>query len=260
MNTDKNEMKPRRAAYLMPNLFTTGVVMAGFYSVIQSFSGNYDKACTAIVVAMVLDVFDGLVARMTGTQSSFGGEYDSLADVIAFGMAPAVLIYHGGLFAYPRIGGAIAFVYLAATAIRLARFNVSKSMGKEFIGLPCPAAAALVTSFVWVCVEYGYDRSSGGLLFFGSLVTLATALSMVSNTRYKSLKSLEHHGKLSFQYQACLIGAIAVVGAFADDLPLLIFLVFLIYWFSGFMLSLFSLARRSREARGVNDGEDFPGG
>jgi len=243
----RSQGKRRRAAYLLPNLFTTGVVLAGFYSVVQSVNGDYEKACLAIIIAMVLDVFDGLVARMTSTQSPFGAEYDSLADVIAFGMAPALLAYQWGLSEFARLGGAIAFIYLAATAIRLARFNVSTPGGKDFLGLPCPAAAALVTSFVWMAVQYGFDSSWLLLPSAAGLITLVAAFSMVGNVRYRSLKRLEYQGKISLRYQVILLMGIALVWVFADDLPALIFLIFSAYWISGYGAFLLGLAKRLRD-------------
>ena len=242
----KRRAKPRRAAYLLPNLFTTGVVMAGFYSVLQSVGGNYEKACLAIIVAMVLDVVDGLVARMTSTQSPFGAEYDSLADVIAFGLAPALLAYQWGLSEITRLGTAIAFIYLAATAIRLARFNVSHAGGKDFIGLPCPAAAALVTSFVWLAVQYFPDAEGYVMPALGAAITLITALSMVGNVRYPSLKRLEGQGKITLRYQIAVVFSLGLLGMLADDLPALIFLLFAIYWASGYATFLLSLAKRFR--------------
>ena len=241
------KVKPRKAAYLLPNLFTTGVVLAGFYSVIQSVNGNYEKASLAVLVATVLDVFDGLVAHMTSTQSPFGAQYDSMADVVAFGVAPALLVYQWGLVELSRFGGAIAFVYLAATAIRLARFNVLNTVSKDFVGLPCPAAAIIVTSFVWMSVQYQFGSTWLVLPSLAAVVTLVVALSMVGNMRYRSLKRLESQGKISFRYQVMLVAGIALVGMFADDLPVLLFLLFSLYWASGYAAFLTGLAKRFRK-------------
>lgn len=241
----------RRAVYLLPNLFTTGVILAGFYSVVQSVNGSYEKACLALFVAMVLDVFDGMVARMTNTQSAFGGEYDSLADVIAFGMAPALLAYLWGVSDLGRVGAAFAFVYVAATAIRLARFNILPPRAdRDFVGLPCPAAAALVTAFVWMLVDLEVDTSPLAWPIAGAALLAVAALSMVGNTRYMSLKRFGVKGRIPLRFQLAMIAVIALLGMFADDLPILLFFLFATYWFSGYAPWLLSLTRRVRERPG----------
>ncbi len=147
-----------RGIYLLPNLFTTGALFAGFYAVVQAMNGRFEHAAVAIFIAMVLDGLDGRVARMTHTQSAFGAEYDSLSDMVSFGVAPALVIYEFALQGMGKLGWIAAFVYCAGAALRLARFNTQHETVTDkrfFQGLPSPAAAALIAGFVWVMVEYG---------------------------------------------------------------------------------------------------------
>ena len=188
--------RPRsRSIYLLPNLFTTGGLFAGFFSIIAASQGKIEAACVAIFIAAVLDGLDGRVARLTNTQSEFGVQYDSLADLISFGMAPAMLMYHWSLIllrqdsvTMGKIGWLGAFLYAACAALRLARFNsqVGKVDRRWFIGLASPAAAGLVASFVWVCHEFGW--SGADLRYVALAVTVAAGLLMVSRLRYNSFK------------------------------------------------------------------------
>ena len=145
-----------RGIYLLPTLFTTGALFAGFYAVVQAMNGRFEHAAVAIFIAMVLDGLDGRVARMTHTQSAFGAEYDSLSDMVSFGVAPALVIYEFALQGMGKLGWIAAFVYCAGAALRLARFNTQLDTVTDkrfFQGLPSPAAAALIAGFVWVMVE-----------------------------------------------------------------------------------------------------------
>ena len=151
-----------RGIYLLPNLFTTGALFAGFYAVVQAMNGRFEHAAVAIFIAMVLDGLDGRVARMTHTQSAFGAEYDSLSDMVSFGVAPALVIYVFALQGLGKFGWIAAFVYCAGAALRLARFNTQLDTVTDkrfFQGMPSPSAAALIAGFVWVMVEYGVDGS-----------------------------------------------------------------------------------------------------
>src|SRR5881628_4001472 len=152
----KNRIR-RRGIYLLPNLFTTAALFAGFYAIVQAMNGRFDHAAIAIFVAMVLDGLDGRVARLTKTQSAFGAEYDSLSDMVSFGAAPALVIYEWSLRGLGKLGWIAAFVYCAGAALRLARFNTNiEVVDKRFFqGLPSPAAAALVVGFIWVMDELG---------------------------------------------------------------------------------------------------------
>src|SRR3989339_1614341 len=144
-----------RGIYLLPNLFTTGALFAGFYAVVQAMNGRFEHAAVAILIAMVLDGLDGRVARMTHTQSAFGAEYDSLSDMVSFGVAPALVMYSFALKDMGKLGWIAAFVYCAAAALRLASFNTMLAVPEKrwFMGLPSPAAAALVAGFVWLMVD-----------------------------------------------------------------------------------------------------------
>src|SRR6185436_15132618 len=146
------DLARRRGIYLLPNLFTTLNLFAGFYAIVQGMNHDFEKASIAIFVAMVLDSIDGRVARMTRTQSAFGAEYDSLTDMVSFGAAPALVMYEWAMRDMGRIGWIAAFVYCAGTALRLARFNTQLSVADKrwFTGIPSPAAAALVAGMVWV--------------------------------------------------------------------------------------------------------------
>ena len=192
-----------RGVYLLPNLFTTSALFAGFYSVIASYNGDYRPAGIAIIAAMVLDGFDGRVARMTGTSTAFGAEYDSMADMISSGLAPAFLAYAWALSSltaadYGQLGWVVAFVYTACCGLRLARFNVAVGTADKrfFQGLACPSAAAVNASFVWVAVDMGVP---GPDLVWGMLlITLSTGLLMVSTFTYYSFKDLGESRKVPF--------------------------------------------------------------
>ena len=175
--------RPRpRGIYLLPNLFTTGGLFGGFFAIIAAAQGKFEPACIAIFVAAVLDGVDGRVARMTNTQSEFGVQYDSLADLVSFGMAPALVMYHWALSAmkldgamFGKVGWLVAFLYAACAALRLARFNsqVAQVDKRWFIGLASPAAAGLVASFVWTCHDLGLSGSE--LRYAAAAVTIVAA-------------------------------------------------------------------------------------
>lgn len=188
--------RPRgRSIYLLPNLFTTGGLFGGFFAIIAASQGKFEAACVAIFVAGVLDGLDGRVARLTNTQSEFGVQYDSLADLISFGMAPAMVMYHWALLSMKldsptlgKIGWLAAFLYAACAALRLARFNsqVGTVDKRWFIGLASPAAAGLMASFVWTCQVFGWSGEE--LRYVALALTVAAGLLMVSRIRYNSFK------------------------------------------------------------------------
>ena len=154
----KNRIR-RRGIYLLPNLFTTAALFAGFYAIVQAMNLRFGQAAVAIFVAMVLDGLDGRVARLTRTQSAFGAEYDSLSDMVSFGAAPALIVYEWALKGMGNLGWIAAFVYVAGAALRLARFNVMLDVADKrwFTGIPSPAAAALVAGLVWIVDDYNID-------------------------------------------------------------------------------------------------------
>lgn len=249
--------KPRRKGiYLLPNLFTTGTLFGGFYAILMSMDGRFEHACIGILVAMIADGLDGRIARLMNAASDFGKEYDSLCDMVAFGIAPAILLYAFSLHYladYRALGGKlgwmIAFTYAACAALRLARFNVLAAIAgssKDFYGVPSPAAAAVVTFFVWSCVDDSHSLFSwisGHVPFEGREVLavaaplmLATGLSMVSSIRYNSFKKLNLGGRMRFLPFAAVVGVLALV---AIDPPRVLFLCFFAYALSGPVALLF---------------------
>ncbi|MGY0797639.1 CDP-diacylglycerol--serine O-phosphatidyltransferase [Lysobacter sp. A286] len=239
-----------RGIYLLPNLFTTGGLFAGFYAIIAATQGHFDHACIAIFVAAILDGLDGRVARLTNTQSEFGVQYDSLADLISFGLAPALVMYHWALFAMAldgvtmrKIGWVAAFLYAACAALRLARFNsqVGQVDKRWFIGLASPAAAGLLASLVWTCFVLGYDGPQ--LRYLALAATIAAALLMVSPVRYFSFKGGgPRHDRMPF---LTVLVIVVVVAAIAIDPPRVLLAITVLYAISG---PLYVAGRRLRKA------------
>ena len=186
--------------YLLPNLLTTSALFAGFYGIVAAINGRFEIAAIAILIAMFFDGIDGRVARLTNTQSEFGAQYDSLADMISFGLAPSLIMYEWTLFKFGKIGWLIAFVYAASTALRLARFNANNADEdnlRYFTGLPSPAGAALVAGTVWVGAGFGLQESWGWSVFCAFSVAL-TSLLMVSEISYLTFKDIDLQGKVPF--------------------------------------------------------------
>jgi len=243
-----------RSVYLLPNLITTSGLFAGFYAIVASMRGDFSYAAFAIYIAMLLDGLDGRVARLTNTQSEFGAEYDSLADVVSFGIAPSLVVYNWGLVSLGKPGWLVAFFYAAATALRLARFNTKmKPYHKEedkkeedivhnyFQGLPSPAAGALVAGMVLVAHEYGIPGVH--LWDLTAIVTLITAVLMVSNVPYYSFKHFHLRGKVPFvALLAVLLGFICI----SLDPPQVIFALFAIYVLSGPLMYGVKLFRKNK--------------
>lgn len=201
----------KRGIYLLPNLLTTGAMFAGFYAVIAGMGGDFRSACVAIVVAMFLDGMDGRVARMTKTQSAFGAEYDSLSDMVAFGIAPALICFSWSLSLLGKIGWTAAFIYVACAALRLARFNVQlgTSDKKFFVGLASPSAAGLVVFMVWTFHEYQLEPNIA-IASMAALITFIAGLLMVINVRYYSFKDLERN-RLPFVMILVVVMIIVIV-------------------------------------------------
>ena len=239
-----------RGIYLLPNLFTTSALFAGFYSIVFAYNGNYANAGAAIIVAMVLDGFDGRVARMTNTTSAFGAEYDSMADMISFGMAPGFLMYSWSLSSlsqahYGQLSWVIAFVYTACCALRLARFNVAVGTADKrfFQGLACPSAAAVLASFVWVMSELGIDGAD--VVALSAIMTLATGVAMVSTFTYYSFKDLGSNRKVPF---AMLLALLLLFVVTAVDPPKMILIASVTYSISGPAYYLFRLYRKRQRS------------
>lgn len=226
--------KPAKGFYVLPNLFTTAGLFAGFYAIMQARLGHFEAASLAIYVAMAMDIIDGRLARLTNTQSAFGSEYDSLSDMVSFGVAPAMVLFEFVLHDLGRFGSLVAFVYIACAALRLARFNVSASSDKtHFTGVPSPGAAAMVASVVWVFVDYDIKPSDYNVGL--SILMVAMALAMVSNIKYRSFKDFEFRDKIPFVGLIVLVLGIAIVYL---DPPLAFLMVGSIYMISGALLYL----------------------
>ena len=196
-DNDHDSGKGRKGIYFLPSLFTTAGLFFGFFAIIQATHGNFDRAAVGIFVAMIMDGLDGRVARWTNTASEFGKEYDSLVDLVAFGLAPALVVYFWSLQEIGRAGWLISFLYAAATALRLARFNtLSIKDNRYFFGLPSPSGAAFVVFWVW-CL-YEFDVSGKSVSWLSALVTLSAAVLMVSNLRFRSFKDFDYKNRVSF--------------------------------------------------------------
>ena len=219
-----------RGVYLLPNLFTTGALFSGFYAIVAAMNQDFEPAAIAIFVSMIFDGLDGRVARMTNTQSAFGAEYDSLADCISFGAAPALVSYSWALHSLGKVGWMIGFVYMACAALRLARFNVELDVADKryFTGLPSPSAAALVAGMVWAGHDWGIAGTD--VVIPAALLTAYAAVMMVSNVKFNSFKEIDFKGRVPFVAILVVVLAIAVI--FSDPSRVLLG-VFLLYSLSG---------------------------
>lgn len=254
MPEEFKKVKRKRGIYLLPNLFTTAALFSGFYAVLAAMNGQFEQASLAIFVAMVLDGMDGRVARLTNTQTAFGAEYDSLSDMVAFGLAPSLVVYVWSIGSLGKLGWLAAFVYTAGAALRLARFNtqIGVSDKRFFQGLPSPAAAAVIAGSVWVGVDYGI--SGNDVSYLACLLTGITGLLMVSNFRYNSFKEVNFKGKVPFFSIVVIMLGFAVI---VVQPHVVLFLLFLSYAFSGPVLTLLHLRRRRLERHpGLADGEE----
>jgi CDP-diacylglycerol--serine O-phosphatidyltransferase len=244
--------KRRRGIYLLPNLFTTAALFSGFYAMVAAINNRFEAAAIAIFIAMILDGIDGRVARLTNTQSAFGAEYDSLSDLVCFGIAPALLMYEWSLSSlaavsnlFGKIGWLAAFIYTAATALRLARFNtqVGKVDKAHFQGLASPSAAAVMAGFVWLSTDH---QLNGTVLAVPALIiTVATGALMVSNIRYRSFKELDFKGPVPF---VKVLSVVMLFVLISISPPQILFVSFLLYAISGPVFTLIQL-RKHRAAR-----------
>lgn len=227
-----------RGIYLLPNLFTTAGLFAGFYAVIAAIRGDFESAAIAIFVAMIMDGLDGRIARMTDTQSAFGAEYDSLADMVSFGLAPALVIFQWSLLDTGKFGWMVAFIYAACAALRLARFNTQVGIEDKryFQGLPSPAAAACLAGWVWAGTS---NQISPAIMTAIALpLTFMCGILMVSTVRYHSFKDLDLQGKVPFIVMLALVLVFALI---ASDPPLVLFAAFIIYALSGLIITLIKI-------------------
>ena len=227
--TENGRSVRRRGIFLLPNLLTTGTIFSGFYAILSAMNGHFEAAAIAIFVAMVFDVLDGRVARLTNTQSAFGAQYDSLSDMVSFGVAPAVVSFSWGIHQLGKVGWALAFVYVSCAALRLARFNtqVDSVDSRYFIGLASSAAAALVAAMVWA----RHDAEIGfGLAVLAGLVTGFAGLLMVLNVKYHSFKGLDLRGRVPF---VMMLIAIMVIVVVSIDPPMMLLAIGAAYAASG---------------------------
>lgn len=241
-----NHRKPlslrKRGIYLLPNLFTTGALFAGFYAIVQAMNGKFEFAAVAIFIAMVLDGLDGRVARLTHTQSEFGAEYDSLSDMVSFGVAPSLVVYEWALKGMGKWGWFAAFIYCAATALRLARFNTNIEVvdKRYFQGLPSPAAAALIAGFVWLM--WDYDITGESVRGYAAALAIFSGLSMVSNLPFYSFK--DFNMRKSVPFLVIFLAALFFIFIFSYP-PGVLFGLFMCYALSGYVM--WFLRRRTKQ-------------
>jgi len=224
----------RRGIYLLPNLFTTAALFAGFYAIVQAMNGRFEVAAIAIYVAMVLDGLDGRVARLTHTQSEFGAEYDSLSDMVSFGVAPALVMYEWAMKDLGKLGWIAAFVYCAGAALRLARFNTNIDVvdKRYFQGLPSPMAAAFVAGLVWVINDFGIQRADW-ISWIAWACTMFAGITMVTNVPFYSFKDINLKKSVPFWVVLVFVAALAVISL---KPAVVLFLLVFAYAVSGYVL------------------------
>jgi len=244
--SELSEKTPQRGIYLLPNLLTTAALFAGFYSIVAAMKGFFDTAAIAMFIAMIADGLDGRVARLTNTQTPFGAQYDSLSDMVSFGIAPALVIYSWSLVNLGKVGWLAAFLYAAGTALRLARFNTQVQDKKFFQGLPSPSAAGVVASLVWLGASYGVD----GLYMAipAALLTIFVAALMVSAIRYSSFKSVDFKGRVPF---FTVVLAVLLIAAISLYPPEMLFALFFIYVMSGPSITLWQMRKAKQKQRRI---------
>ena len=224
----------RQGIYLLPNLFTTGALFAGFYAVIAAMRGDFESAAIAIFFALVFDGLDGRIARLTNTSSKFGAEYDSLSDMVSFGVAPALVMLSWALGGLGKLGWSAAFIYVACAALRLARFNTQIDTADKnyFTGLASPAAACVIASTVWVCNDLGWvgENLPYEVSLLVALLTAAIGFLMIANFPYSSFKGIDFRGRVPF---VVMIAVVLVFGLVTVDPPRIFLLAFLAYAVSG---------------------------
>ena len=253
--TEEGPIFIRRGIYLLPHLFTTLALFAGFYSIVAAMRVQFSIAAVAIFIAMVADSLDGRIARLTNTTSAFGAEYDSLSDMVAFGVAPALVMYSWGLHFLGKPGWLMAFFYTAAVGLRLAHFNTQLSHcgntqletkdNRYFYGLPCPSAAGVIAGMIWL--QDIYRLPSFLLSIIAGLLTISLAVLMVSSVRYRSFKDSDFRNKISF---LMVLSIVLIFVAIAIDPPKVLFTMFFAYVLSGPIEALNNMRKnRKREIK-----------
>lgn len=238
----------RKGIYLLPNLFTTGALFAGFYAIIAGLRADFESAAIAIFVAMVLDGLDGRIARITNTSSKFGEEYDSLSDMVSFGVAPALVVFSWGVGGLGKFGWSVSFIYVACAALRLARFNaqIEEADKAWFTGLASPSAAAAIAATVWVCQDIGWAGASlpYEVSVLVAVLTAVIGVLMIANIPYYSFKSIDVKGRVPF---AAIIAIVLVFGLVTADPPRVLLLAALLYAASGPLMRLMGWPKRLKK-------------
>ena len=231
-----------KGVYLLPNLFTTGALFSGFYAIIVSMSGQFETAALAIFVAMILDGLDGRIARLTNTSSAFGVQYDSLADMVSFGVAPAIVALNWGLAPLDKLAWAASFAFSACVALRLARFNTQTEFTDKrfFVGLASPAAAAVVAAIIWVWHDTVIEPYFAIII---AVVMIFLGLLMVSNVKYNSFKGVDLKGRVPFVMMLVVILLFVVI---ASNPPKMLLVISLLYALSGPALWVWGLICMSK--------------
>ncbi len=249
---DLTSRKPAKGFFILPSLFTMAGLFAGFYAIMQAHAGNFEAACLAIYAAMLMDIIDGRLARLTNTQSEFGSQLDSLSDMVSFGVAPALVLFQYALTDLGRFGSLVAFVYIACAALRLARFNVAKSSDKKhFTGVPSPGAAGMIATSIWVCVDYGFSALELKVVF--AILMILMALAMVSNIRYRSFKDFELRDKIPF---VGLIVTVLIIAIVYLDPPVAFLTIGSAYMLSGVIAYLLQRGDTSKETNEIGIDDD----
>jgi CDP-diacylglycerol--serine O-phosphatidyltransferase len=243
LESDESPVAPtlrRRGIYLLPNAFTTANLFAGFFAIVMAMNLKFDYAAVAIFAAMLLDSVDGRVARLTNTQSEFGAQYDSLSDMLSFGAAPALVVYEWSLRGLGKLGWLAAFVYCAGAALRLARFNTNIAVvdKRYFQGLPSPAAAALVTGFIWLMHDLGFEGQN--LSWYAWAITLYAGLTMVTNVPFYSFKEINFRKSVPF---IAIFVIVLIFVLVSSDPPKVLFGMFVLYGLSGYVIYFWRRAK-----------------
>ena len=244
---NNSSISKNRSIYLLPNMLTTAALFSGFYSIVAAMNSHFESSAIALFIALVFDGLDGRVARLTGTQSAFGAQYDSLSDMLCFGVTPALMVYSWGLSSLGKLGWLAAFIYTAAVALRLARFNTQLDIEdkKYFTGLPCPPPAAAVAGMVWIMTDFGIPGKMVSEIV--AVITVILAALMVSNIRYYSFKEVDFKGNVPF---FALIAVLFIFTIIACDPSKILFGIAFLYSISGLVLcalSLVGLKKKSDE-------------
>lgn len=229
----------KKGIYILPNLFTTAGLFSGFYAIINAVNGEFEKAAIAIFVAMIMDILDGRIARWINAQSAFGAQYDSLSDMVSFGLAPSLVVFSWSLSSFGKLGWAVSFIYVAGAALRLARFNtqVGTADKRYFTGLASPAAAGTLASFVWIGSDWGWVGEDLPFIVrvIALILTAFTGFLMVSNIRYHSFKGFDFKGRVPF----AVIFLVMICFALASiDLPIVLLVLLNVYALSGPVMAL----------------------